>query len=58
MKRYVKVFLDKSEYSVTREANDWAEKYQETIISASLTIRPSKNGLDWHYLVVVFEKEG
>ena len=57
MKRYVKMFTDKSEFNVTKEVNDWAEKYQETIISASLTVRPFNTSSDWYYLVVVFEKE-
>lgn len=57
MKRYIKVFTDKSEFNVTREANSWAEKHQETIVSASLTIRAFNTISDWYHLTVVFERE-
>ena len=57
MKRYIKVFTNKSEANVVREANSWAEKYQETIISATLMIRAFQTISDYYHLTVVFERE-
>lgn len=56
MKTYIKVFTDSSEYKATTEANTWAERHNEKIISATLAIRDCRIS-DYYYLTVVFEKE-
>jgi hypothetical protein len=56
MKRYIKVFDDSSEYKATTEANAWAERHNEKIISATLAIKDCRIS-DYYYLTVVFEKE-
>lgn len=57
MKRYIKVFTDTNENKAIAEANTWAEKYNEKIISATLTIRAFSHVSDRYHLTVVFEKE-
>ena len=57
MKRYIKVFSDANEHKVVTEANNWAERCNEKIISANLTIRSYKTISDWYHLIVVLEKE-
>ena len=57
MRRYIKIFSDESEYAVAAEANAWAERHKETIISASLEIRAFSHIRDQYHLTVVFEKE-
>lgn len=56
MKRYIKVFTDKDNFNVVREANSWAEKYNEKIVSATLAIKDCHIS-DYYYLTVVFEEE-
>lgn len=57
MKRYIKVFTNSNEFKAVAEANAWAEKHNETIVSANLAIRSFKTVSDWYHLTVIFEKE-
>lgn len=57
MNTYIKIFSGDSSNEVVYEANEWAEKYNEEIISATHEVRAFSYSTDRHYLTVVFKEK-